>query len=353
MEAEDPQVFGLRVRYLKTMSWVRNMLRWSIPVVVLTTAAVAQTVSVSVSQPGFDFGQVLRGAIVEHAFTIVNTSKWPARIKSIRLSPPLLPTTVPKQIPAGGQAEIRVKLDTTALGGAYEGVVRLSFDDSKIADVELTVTGRVLLPLQVDPPAVVVTAQRGAKAQGSVEIINHGPDPVVIERPVYLPNRFTARLDTVEEGRRFRLTVVMDPNGPSGKNKEMILLKTSSATVPELRIAAFTYLHERVYTFPDVVELGVLRLEDIRRDPDLVKRAAQTLMVYRKGTSDFQAKFSTDTTGLTISAERGPLGDRYQLTVSISPDKLEPGIIRGSIFIETNDAEFPKLTVPVIGQIRS
>lgn len=158
-------------------------------------------------------------------------------------------------------------------------------------------------------------------------------------------------LETVEEGRRFRLTLSLNPDGPSGKTAEPIVLKTSSAAMPELKIAAYTHLRERVYTFPDSVDLGVLRLEESRRSPDVVTMRAQTLMVYRKGTSDFQATVSTDVPQLAVSAERGPFGDRYQITISVAADHAIPGPIRGHIVIETNDLEFPKLTVPVSGTI--
>ena len=337
------------------MHRICTLLRWSIPALVLSaglaTAAVAQKPPVLAGQPSFNFGKVLRGAALEHTFTIVNDSGSPLYVKRVRLTPPLLPVHLPKQIPAGGQAEVRVKLDTKDVGGLYEGSVLLSFDDPKIDDVELTVTGRVILPLEADPPVIVLTAQRGEKAEASVEIINHDAEPVIIDPPIYLPSHFTMRLETLEPGRRYRLTLVMDPNGPAEKNKQTILLKTNSKIARELTIAAYTYLHERVYTFPDIVELGGLRLEDIRRGPDLVKRTAQTLMVYRKGTADFQAKFSTDIPQMVIGAERGPMGDRYQLTVSLAPGKLEAGTIRGNIFIDTNDKEFPRLTVPVVGEI--
>jgi hypothetical protein len=103
--------------------------------------------------------------------------------------------------------------------------------------------------------------------------------------------------------------------------------------------------------FPESVDLGALRLDDIRRNPELVNSAAQILMIYRKGTADFQVKVTTDVPELAVKAERGPLGDRYQITVHLAPDKVSAGSIRGSIVIETNDSEFPRLTVPVTGQI--
>lgn len=78
---------------------------------------------------------------------------------------------------------------------------------------------------------------------------------------------------------------------------------------------------------------------------------AQTLMIYQASGSDFKVKISSDVPDLNLKSERGPMADRYQATVSLIGDSLKVGPIRGSIFIQTNDPQFPKLTVPVSGWI--
>ena len=158
-------------------------------------------------------------------------------------------------------------------------------------------------------------------------------------------------LETLEEGRRYRLSLVLNADGPGGKKMESILVNTSSRTQPLLTIPANTYLRERVYTFPDAVDLGGLRISDIKAHPDLLQRTSQTLMVYQSGGTDFQVRLRTDLPMLELKSERGPTGDRYQSTVTLIGDKLQAGPIRGSIVIETNDPEFPTLTVPVSGEI--
>jgi hypothetical protein len=317
--------------------------------VILAASVPAQAPSISIPQTHFDFGTAVRGAVVEHAFTVVNRGSTAVRIKKVRLTPPLLPANMPVEIPAGQDTALRVKLDTKTLEGAYEGVILLSFDDG--VDVQLTLAGRVVLPIEVVPPVIVLTAQRGESKQASVEIVNHEREPVMIGAVRHPLGRYTTRLETVEEGRRFRLTLLLKPDGPAGRNKDSIVLKTSNPAVPELQVFAHTFLRERVYTFPDTVDLGVLRLEDIQQSPELLKSTAQILMIYRRETSDFQAQVSTDVPGIGITAERGPLGDRYQVTVTLQRESIRVGKISGSIFIATNDSEFPKLTVPVSGEI--
>ena len=318
----------------------------------LTSGAFAQSSPLVIRQAHVDFGRRVRGPVLEHAFTLVNENDAPVRIKKVRLTPPLLPANMPVEIPAHLEVVVTVKLDTRGIAaGPYEGTVTLSFDDAKVPDAELTVTGHIVPPIEVTPPALFAIAQRGEQKKVTVEIVNHESGTVIISAPRYTPGRFTTKLETLEEGRRYLLTLALDPYGPSGKHTEPILLKTSSAAVPDLKIAAYTYLQERIYTFPDTVELGALRLDDIRRSPELLQSTAQTLMIYRKGTTDFQVSVSSDLPELAISAERGPLGDRFQVTISLKPDRLKAGKISGNIIVDTNDLEFPKLTVPVSGEI--
>jgi len=118
-----------------------------------------------------------------------------------------------------------------------------------------------------------------------------------------------------------------------------------------LTIVANTYLRERVYTFPDAVDFGTIRLSDTERDPELLQRIAQTLMVYQVGGADFSVNLRTDLPQLALRSDRGPLGDRFQNTLTLIQQKLMPGVIQGSIVVETNDKEFPRLVVPVSGDV--
>jgi hypothetical protein len=71
----------------------------------------------------------------------------------------------------------------------------------------------------------------------------------------------------------------------------------------------------------------------------------------QEGGTDFKVQLSTDVPGLSLKSERGPQGDRYQAEVSLSLERIPVGSMKGSIFIDTNDAQFPRVIVPVSGQI--
>jgi hypothetical protein len=304
------------------------------------------------SEARHNFGMVRAGAVVEHDFVLRNQGQSAVRIQRVLLTPPLVVTQMQAVTPPSGESRIRVKLDTTGLKGHFEGEVRVMFNTGAAAEALLGFEGEIAPVIEFVPgPAFFVGARRGEGREGEIEIINRQPEPLEILEIRHSTTRFTTRLDTIEPGKRFRLTLSVKPDGPGGRHSEPILIKTSSPSLPTVTVTANTLLRERVYTFPDAVDFGVLRMSDIAKNPKLLETLAQTLMVYQYGGTDFQVEIHSDLPFLIVQTERGPKGDRYQNTVKLLREQIRPGQIRGSLRIKTNDAEFPSLVAPVTGEI--
>lgn len=200
-------------------------------------------------------------------------------------------------------------------------------------------------------PAIYAVAQRGTVKEASLVIVNRNREPLEITGIENPSRRFTVRTETLEPGRRYRLIVTVKGEGPVGDRVDIIKVKTNREKDPVIRIPVNTRVRERVYTFPQSVFLGRFNLGQIRGDPKAARAAGQTLMVYRKGISGFQIKLSSDVPFLRFASELGPNGDQWENSVWIDPEQAKPGDIKGSIFIETNDREVPRLVVPVTGRL--
>lgn len=312
----------------------------------------AHAAAASASPDDFVFGKVLSGAVLTHEFEVRNEGSAALKISRVQLTPPLVVTSMPAVVAAGSVARIVVRMDTAGQRGRYRGEIDVVWADEATPAVSFTVQGEIVPLVEISPaPVVFLAARRGEVRHVSVDIINHEVPPLTIEGVAHAQDRLTTTVDTIEEGRRFRLTLFLKPDGPPGKHSETILVRTSSERERTMEIVANTYLRERVYTFPDDVDFGTLSLSAIERDPALLTAAAQTLMVYQFGGSDFIARIKTMPSQLVVKSERGPQQDRYQNTMSLAVDRLTVGPIRGSIRIETNDPQFPELVVPVSGTI--
>jgi hypothetical protein len=313
--------------------------------------AAAQSRAV-LSETGFKFGRVLTGAVVEHEFALKNEGSAPLRILRVQLTSPLVVTRMPAFVAAGTEATIKVRMDTSGLRGHFPGEIQVFLDDPALPEADLQFVGDIVPLVEVAPaPAFFLAGRRGESRQASLEIINHESEPLKIDDVSHPSDSFTTQLEQLEEGQRYRLTLFLKPDGPGGRHSDTIVLRTSSRSEPTITVLANTYLHERVYPFPDTIDFGTISLSDIERNPELLQTLVQTLMVYQFGGTDFTVTVHTDVPQLHVKSERGPQRDRYQNSLTLIREKLTIGTIRGSLFIETNDAQHPSLKVPVSGVI--
>jgi hypothetical protein len=219
---------------------------------------------------------------------------------------------------------------------------------------QLVIKGYAVEGIEYTPfPVIFTTVNRGGTQEASLEIVNHRATPLTIGDIVNPSKRFTARVETLEEGKRFRLIVTLKGEGEAGKQQDLLEIKTNFQDAPVLKIPVNTFVREKVRTFPESVFMGRYPLSEIRGNSVLAKKRAQILMIYKDGSTDFQVTVSSDVPYLKIASERGPKGDRYENTIWIDPDLAKPGQIKGSIIIKTNDRDFPKLTIPVWGDLQA
>lgn len=299
-----------------------------------------------------EFGRVLQIQPAERPLKLSNSGTTPLRIRSVALTPPLRAVRMPREVAPGATAEIAVRLDPKDIRGRYDGAITVMLDTTEQAEVVVPVHAEIVQPVEVLPrPMFFVAALRGKESAATLEIVNNEEEPLVLKEPQHSGARFTTALTTVEPGKRYALTLRMKPTAAAGRSTEMIAIETSSASSPRIVIAANTLMRERVHTFPDAIDLGAIPLRDATDSPDLLRRIAQTLMVYQLQGSDFEIDASTDVPGVLINSERGPNKDRYQLTVWLDHTKVKAGHIRGTLTIRTNDREWPRIEVPIAGVI--
>lgn len=294
-----------------------------------------------------DFGEVLQGTVVRHAFVLRNAGSTPVRISGIQASEGLAMSAVPVSLPAGGERTLSVTLDTNPIAGPVSASLAVALDDGESQLFELV--GRVKPPIEVRPrPAFFVSTQKGEARQATLELINHEPAPVTLSLPPQAADaRYRLALQEVEPGRRFRLTLTVPDDAPPGRFSEFIALASTSAIKPKVPLGVNLQVRERVYTFPDVVDFGTVRISDLQTSG---AAGTQSLMVYQRSGRDFSATPVVEGMAADIAAEPGPQGDRVQVTLSLSPT-TEPGALRGTLVLRTNDPEFALVAVPVTGQV--
>jgi hypothetical protein len=81
-------------------------------------------------------------------------------------------------------------------------------------------TGEILTPLSVEPRSVVfLVANRGEELSKAIDLVNHEESPLAITEVRHPSDRFSTKIETLEDGRRYRLHIAINPNGPGGKHE--------------------------------------------------------------------------------------------------------------------------------------
>jgi hypothetical protein len=326
------------------------------PSIILAGTCLAATFTVSTlgqtnSEVLLSFGRVSPDQEVEEVIVFNNPTREPLTVASIQLTPPLLAKEISELILPGQEGNFTLVLGENRPYGPYEGQVRINFENESFNAIVFEIEGFIIPPIEFDPfPAFFVATHSGKQKTASIEILNHREEPLLLTSAESSSERFTAKLETLEEGQRYQLSLTLDGNAAPGTQTDEITLLADPPLEQPLKVQANTKIRERVYHFPDTVDMGALPFK-AATDSDAVQTLSQILMVYRPDTSDFEVGASINLDYVDLDIERGPDGDRYQMTLTLIPGNVSPGLIEGVVRIETNDRKFSVLEVPVSGYI--
>ena len=307
-------------------------------------------ISAQKSNPNvYDFGKIEMEAPMEHTFQFTNETPELLQVKNVQLTPPLVVTKMSSRIAPGDKGYVTVRLQQPREKGEFEGSIVVNFKDEQVKPQLFSAVGELVAAIEFDPfAAFYVSTQRGEEKTASIEITNHEADPFDIVNVLYTSWRFTTDIDTLEAGRRFRLTLRMKAEAPAGRATDEITLVTTSRDHPFLKVQANTNVNERVYAFPGEVDFETINVSLLKAGIETPSSFFQSLMVYQSGGTDFQiTSVESDVPFLRLTTNQGRLKDRGAIGIEIIPEKLKAGSVRGSIVVATNDRQFPRLVIPV------
>jgi len=305
-----------------------------------------------VSEQSFYFEIFDPAQSVSHTFNFFNSGSDTIQVSRIAVTDPLQVVKVLSKIPPGQGGQLIVSLGTPRQLGDYNGAIEISFKNEDLTPLRLPFAGKITPVIEVRPlPAFFVATTRGKTNGASLEIVNRDVEPLQIKEIQSASSSYDLKLATPEEGRRYRLELAMRADAKPGRQVENITLLTSSKKQPGLVIQANTFVHERVYAFPEIIDLGSINQSQLKSNPSLTNYMNQTLMIYQEGGKGFRTTAVTDLNVLKLGEELSKSGDRCEIKVQLALNSLTPGPVNGWIRIKTNDPDFPALSVPVRGTV--
>jgi hypothetical protein len=298
----------------------------------------------------YEFGEVVQGKIVEHAFTISNKTDRDLVVRRVSGLGAVVVTKVDSVVGPGRTGRIHLRFDTRNRRGAVTELANVyTADDSIRQAATLRLRGIVVLPLQFSPQdRVYFFTATGQSERHDVEIINHHARPLKVisvtsDNPV-----FSAAHQTVDDGKRYRISVTLDPRTPVGRHQGRIVVRTDNPAYASVPIVASAFVDERVSTTPKRVDFSTVPLDVVARP---VVGDKQVLVKKYRGTDFRVLRASTDLPFLDVAAKPHKDGESVLVTIRIQKQRARRGPFRGTLTIETNDLAFPQLKLPITGNL--
>jgi hypothetical protein len=308
---------------------------------------------VTLLDPSYHFEITGTWEPVEHTFHFRNNTKTTLEAGGIKVTPPLLVPNISARVLPGELGMLRFVLGEPRPTGQYDGLIEVDFKDPQVSNITFEVTGKITPLIEAKPfQAFFVATSRGQSKEASIQFVNHDSEPLAITGIECAATRFSLRLETNQVGESYTLFLSLTGDGKIGRRADPITLHTSNKKEPVLLVAANTFIHERVHTFPEDLDFGTMDVTQVKTNDAVRKALTQVLMVYQEGGTNFQVSAKTDLPFLTINSEASATGKQVQLDVALKPENLQAGDFRGHIQLLTNDPEFARMEINVKGQIR-
>jgi Protein of unknown function (DUF1573) len=300
--------------------------------------------------PDYKFGEVVQGTPVEHSFSIQNRSGEPLRIKRLGTSYGVTVVHVDSVVPAGGTGRIQLRAETNGRRGALSEFANVyAAADSARPFARLRLIGDIVLPLQLSPQdRVYFFTTKGAVEHREITVTNHLGKPLRIISVASNNPVFSVRQQAVEPGKRYKLTVSLDPNAPVGRHEGSITVATDQPEYATVPIPALAMIDDIVSTTPKRVSFASI-LFDAADQPVIGQKE---VLVKRQGGADFKVlRAATDVPFITVDVKPGREANTFLVGVRIEKKHAKRGTFSGTLTIETNDPAFRQLKLPITGNL--
>jgi uncharacterized protein DUF1573 len=301
-----------------------------------------------------DFGVVKQGQKLVHVFLIHNGEDAPMRIDQVEADVPGISARFQPVIPAGAEGKISVEWNTAEVDGPVEATLVAHISEPANRDIPLRIKAVVKPPIELLPsPILFFTAYQDETPEKSVRIVNNDERPLRIEYVDLPKNHYEVSVDTVEPGRIFDVRVKVRSGIAFGRYTERIQLSTNNPENENLFLAANLFVKPDFYAFPETVDFGSVSLNTLDRQPQLIERLTQTIILTNRSGSLEVRSVTSDLPflNLSLSSEQGE-ETRFRLDVVPVRERMQRGKITGQVYVTTNDPSHPELVIPVQGEVK-
>lgn len=269
-------------------------------------------------------------------------------------------------MPPGQEGKIELAVEhTEGLTGEVAKSASVSTNDPKNPNFNLILRARFKSdspsappapgPLNPNPVLTVEPADRwitsaltGSSSSNTLYVYNPQATPVHVKKVIPGGTDFTVTLSTIQEGKRYQLTVTSNPALKAGHYVQTVKVVTDSTAQPEVAIELDLTVYPKVFASPASIPMPQLQITS-----DLASINWPAIYVRKLREHTFQIKRYTSTLPfLKLELTTETEGQVYRIRLTLDTTKIKPGAFKGTIHIETNDPDVPVVDVPVQGSFK-
>jgi Protein of unknown function (DUF1573) len=277
-----------------------------------------------------DFGSVPRGQVVTHPFRIVNTTKQPVHIASVRVScgrcssARALKTT----LQPGEETAILATMDTNQFVNTKSITIWVLFDQPRVEEVRLWVQANSREDVTFSPDNIAFGKVKGGTTQESkITITFLGGTQTQIQELKSDSNYVQAVMKEVKRQNgesAYEVTAKLRKDTPAGKWYTDIWLKTNNPAMPKLRVPVTVEVEAALSVNPSSVSLGQIKA-GTETDRKVIIRGVRPFRIIGITGTDKQ---------LQVRQANNESKTVHILTVTLNPD--EPGDLTRIIRVQTD-----------------
>jgi hypothetical protein len=321
------------------------------PAVAAQTPPANGTPRAIVHEIAHDFGPVDPGSRLTHTFTVRNTGTAPLAITRVECSEPGMRSRFTDVVPAGESGRVTIEWDITRSSGDLDAHAVIHLSDPTRPRVTYALTGVVVRSIEMRPsPDVFMSVYPDEEKERIVRIVNNEPRPLAITSVEARGARVAAELRPVEPGRSYDVAVAVEPGLRPGRYTGTVEVSTDHPRLAQLRIAVTVLVKDTLYANPDAIDFGEIPLHRVSAlAPALF---SQSLTLKKREGHFAIVSVSSDVEGLRMTTSPSGRSDTFGLTVAVDHERLVvEGRLDGAIRIQTDDADFPVIVIPVHGRV--
>ena len=270
-------------------------------------------------------------------------------------------------MPPGQEGKIELAVEhTEGYSGEVAKSASVTTNDPKNSNFNLILRARFRAegqpPLPAPPAALnsnavftvepndrwITSALTGSSSSNTMYIYNPQSTPVHLKSVVQGGTDFTATLDTIQDGKRYQLTVSSNPKLKPGHYTQRVKIATDSPVQPEVVVELDVTVYPRVFASPPSIIMPQL---PISADLSTINWPAVYVRKVREQGLKIKS-YSTTLPFLKLELITETEGQVYRIRLTLDPTKIQPGGFNGKIHIETNEPDLPVIDIPVQGSFK-